>query len=151
MSTVMQRVVPQILAELDGFDTTNAGLLFIGATNVPWELDDAIIRPGRFDEKIHIPLPDYAAREQILKLSLRVIKRKDVIDTAILAQKLEGFSGADIKYMCEKASDIAYIEAKQTGNKRSVTQQDFEKILTTVKPSVSRKSVVRYEQWLTEK
>ena len=74
-STVMQRVVPQILAEMEGFGTQkgdkSTALLFMGATNEPWSLDEAVMRPGRFDEKIYIPLPDFDARRQILLLNLK--------------------------------------------------------------------------------
>ena len=70
-STVMNRVVPQFLAELDGMAGKHPGLLLIGATNVPWMIDDAAMRPGRFDEKIYVPLPDLPARQRILELNLR--------------------------------------------------------------------------------
>src|SRR5947209_18454170 len=70
-SSVMQRVVPQILQGVEGFDK-KAGrpILLMGATNVPWQLDPAMLRPGRFDEKIYIPLPDLPARRKMLELYL---------------------------------------------------------------------------------
>src|SRR5215203_2584354 len=70
-SSVMQRVVPQILQGMEGFDEKeNSPILFMGATNVPWQLDPAVLRPGRFDEKVYIPLPDLAARRKMLDIYL---------------------------------------------------------------------------------
>src|SRR3954464_11918146 len=70
-SSVMQRVVPQLLQGMEGFDkSASAPILFMGATNVPWQLDPAVLRPGRFDEKIFIPLPDLPARRAMLDMYL---------------------------------------------------------------------------------
>ena len=70
-SSVMQRVVPQILQGMEGFDKkVGQPILFMGATNVPWQLDPAVLRPGRFDEKVYIPLPDLAARRKMLEMYL---------------------------------------------------------------------------------
>ncbi len=70
-SSVMQRVVPQILQGMEGFDKSSASsVLFMGATNVPWQLDPAVLRPGRFDERVYIPLPDLAARQKLLEIHL---------------------------------------------------------------------------------
>jgi transitional endoplasmic reticulum ATPase len=67
----MQRVVPQILQGMEGFDKKSAQpILFMGATNVPWQLDPAVLRPGRFDEKVYIPLPDLPARRTMLDIYL---------------------------------------------------------------------------------
>ena len=66
----MQRVVPQILQGMEGFDEKDVSpILFMGATNVPWQLDPAVLRPGRFDEKVYIPLPDLAARRKMRSTS----------------------------------------------------------------------------------
>ena len=70
-SSVMQRVVPQILQGMEGFEKRgDVPVLFMGATNVPWQLDPAVLRPGRFDEKVYVPLPDLAARRRLLELYL---------------------------------------------------------------------------------
>src|SRR5215213_3850213 len=108
-SSVMQRVVPQLLQGVEGFDK-QAGrpILLMGATNVPWQLDPAILRPGRFDEKVYIPLPDFPARRKMLDLYLS----KRPVDPAVrldeLAAKLEGYSGADIKYICDRAATVPF-------------------------------------------
>src|SRR5580658_10024347 len=103
-SSVMQRVVPQILQGVEGFDRkTGRSVLLMGATNVPWQLDPAMLRPGRFDEKIFIPLPDLPARRKMLDIYLANRPVGPEVDLDALAQKLEGFSGADIKYICDRA------------------------------------------------
>src|SRR5215218_9193125 len=106
-SSVMQRVVPQILQGMEGFDEKDVSpILFMGATNVPWQLDPAVLRPGRFDEKVHIPLPDLPARRKMLDIYLSKRPLADDIDLDALATRLDGFSGADIKYICDRAATI---------------------------------------------
>lgn len=146
-STVMQRVVPQILQELQGFDKREGALLFVGATNEPWALDPAIMRPGRFDEKIYVPLPDLTARHKLLELSLRGRPLASEVSMDELATRLEGYSGADIVNLCAKACAIPFVESVRSGVERDVSMRDFEQVLVRVKPSVSGKELVRYEQF----
>src|SRR5204863_8783187 len=97
-SSVMQHVVPQILQGMQGFDERdNSPILYMGATNVPWQLDPAVLRPGRFDEKVYIPLPDLAARRKMLDIYLS--KRPLDCDVYLdgLAKWLAGYSGGDIE------------------------------------------------------
>src|SRR5688572_8296792 len=104
-SSVMQRVVPQILQGVEGFDK-KAGrpILLMGATNVPWQLDPAILRPGRFDEKVYIPLPDLPARRAMLDMYLGKRPVADDVDLDALAAKLDSYSGADIRYLCDRSA-----------------------------------------------
>ena len=83
----MQRVVPQFLQALDGFDRARCALLFLAATNLPWQLDPAVLRPGRFDEKVYVPLPDLAARARLLEMSLRHRPVSDDVDLPELARR----------------------------------------------------------------
>ena len=95
-SSVMQRVVPQILQGMEGFDKKgDRAVLFMGATNVPWQLDPAVLRPGRFDDKVYIPLPDVPARRKLLELYLSKRPVSGDIDFDRLAERLDGFTGAD--------------------------------------------------------
>lgn len=149
-STVMNRVVPQFLAELDGMAGKHAGLLLIGATNVPWMIDDAAMRPGRFDEKIYVPLPDLPARQRILELNLKDRPLAPDVDIAALAERLAGYSGADIVHICQRACEIPFLEAVTAGVERDVTAADFEAALGEVKPSVSAKELKKYEVFATE-
>lgn len=146
-STVMQRVVPQFLAELEGFRGQHEGLLFVGATNEPWALDPAVLRPGRFDEKIYVPLPGFAARLRILELSLKERPLSPEVDLDSLAERLEGYSGADIVNICAKACAIPFIEAVEEGVERDVEWRDFEAVLQDVQPSVNQKDLKKFEQY----
>ena len=156
-SNVMARVVPQILAELEGFDSERKNpLLFIGATNEPWSLDPAVLRPGRFDEKVYIGLPDLAARRKLVDLNLRG-RPLDGVDLDALAEKTAGLSGADVKNVCEKAAADAFLRAvrAQPGSGALVegppiTMDDILRILAKTKPSVSSENLARFEQWRTK-
>src|ERR1044071_8985007 len=90
-SSVMQRVVPQILQGMEGFDKKNSSpVMFMGATNVPWQLDPAVLRPGRFDEKVYIPLPDLPARRKMLEIYLSKRPLDAGVNLDDLATRLEG-------------------------------------------------------------
>lgn len=111
-SPIMKRLVPQILAELEGFGTSDENpLLFIGATNEPWSLDPAVLRPGRFDEKVYVGLPDQAARRKILELNLKGRPLADDVNLDVLAEKTVSYSGADVKNICEKAAADCFLKA----------------------------------------
>jgi transitional endoplasmic reticulum ATPase len=146
-STVMQRLVPQILAELEGFEEREGALLFVGATNEPWALDAAVLRPGRFDEKIYVPLPDLPARRRILELNLRERPLAPDVDLDALAEALEGYSGADVVNLCGKACAIPFIEAVERRVDRDVALDDFQAVMTQVKPSVSCKEMQRCQKF----
>ncbi|MCL5952609.1 MAG: ATP-binding protein [Chloroflexi bacterium] len=146
-STVMQRVVPQILMELEGFEQKKGTLLFIGATNEPWSLDPAVLRPGRFDDKMYIPLPDSAARKRMLELNLKGKPLAPEMKLDEIAEMLEGYSGADIRNICDKASAIPFIEAVKTGQERCVEMRDFLTVINQVKPSVSKKDLAKFESF----
>ena len=153
-STVMQRVVPQILTEMEGFSKQKSAdrnvLLFIGATNEPWALDNAVLRPGRFDERIYIPLPDFEARRQILALHLKGKPLAKDVSFDQLAEMLEGYSGADIRRICEKASDIPFVESVKTGEERDIEMHDLLGAIHEVKPSVSPQTVEKFERFATQ-
>jgi len=145
-STVMVRVVPQILAELEGLETKNDNLLFIGATNEPWSIDPAALRPGRFDEKIYVPPPDYEARKKIFELNLEG-KPQEEIGFDTLAELTEGYSGADIRHICVKASLIPFKESIKTGAVRGITMTDLRSVMEGIKPSINTGMVRRYEEF----
>lgn len=100
------KVVSQFLAEMDGFAQANAGVLVMGATNVPWAVDSAFRRPGRFDRVQFVPPPDRAARRAILEVLLRG-RPAETIDVDFLAANTGAFSGADLRYLVEAAVDEA--------------------------------------------
>ena len=117
--SVMTRVVPQILGELDGLDTKEGHtLMFIGATNEPWNIDYAMLRPGRLDEKIYLGLPDLKARRKILEMNLKNVPLADGVDLDSFAERLDAYSGADIAYLCRKVSEKAFQDSVESGTER---------------------------------
>jgi transitional endoplasmic reticulum ATPase len=146
-SSVMPRVVSQILTELQGFHDEEGGLLVIGATNEPWSLDPAILRPGRFDDKIYVPLPDLKAREKVLWLNLRDRPLAEEVDLWNLAESMEGYSGADVANICLKACAVPFLEAVKDGSERDVEMRDFLTVIQETKPSVSAKDVAKFEKF----
>ena len=148
--TVMQRVVPQILNELDGFDVQeDQCIMFLGATNEPWNIDYAMLRPGRLDEKVYIGLPDRPARKKVLELNLKDMPVSDKVDLDTLSIRLEGYSGADIAYLCRKVAEQTFLEAVKS-SERPIGPADFEKVLDKLKPSVSKSHLVRFKKFKTE-
>ncbi|MGZ3382287.1 MAG: AAA family ATPase, partial [Isosphaeraceae bacterium] len=109
-SHVTERVISQFLAEMDGVEDLN-GVLVLGATNRPDILDPALMRPGRFDIQVAIPLPDRVGRQQIFEIGLRDKPLAGKVDIAALAEATEGFSGAEIRAVCTRAAWAAIREA----------------------------------------
>jgi transitional endoplasmic reticulum ATPase len=110
----MRNIVNQFLSELDGIRSENHRILVIGATNSPWQLDPALRRPGRFDQTIFVPPPDEAARLQIIKL-LGKDKPISKLNDDLLAKATEGFSGADMKWVFDRATELALADAIHAG------------------------------------
>jgi transitional endoplasmic reticulum ATPase len=147
-SSVMQRVVPQILQGVEGFDRKSGrSLLLMGATNVPWQLDPAMLRPGRFDEKVYIPLPDLPARRKMLDIYLAHRPVAPEMDLDALAQKLDGFSGADIKYICDRAATIPFLASVASGVETGITPQVLADVLNEAPRSVTPEMLKRFEEW----
>jgi transitional endoplasmic reticulum ATPase len=148
-SSVMQRVVPQILQGMEGFDKKSSQpILFMGATNVPWQLDPAVLRPGRFDEKVYIPLPDLAARRKMLDIYLSKRPLAENVDLDALAHKLEGYSGADIKYLCDRAATVPFLRSVATGEEGDITHEILHDVLADTSPSVTADMLARFDSWL---
>jgi len=148
---VMQRVVPQILSELDGFDVKEGQhVLFLGATNEPWNIDYAMLRPGRLDEKVYVGLPDFAARRKILELNLRDIPLGTDVELDALAGRLEGYSGADIAYLCRKVAERKFLESVEKSGEQPIGRDDFDQVLAKLSPSVSAPDLERFRRFKTE-
>lgn len=135
-------LVPQILAEMQGVGNSNskAVIMVIAATNKPWAIDSAFLRPGRFDEKIYIPLPDFEARRKMFELKLKGIP-VDQLDFDELARVSDGFNGADITEFCEKLKMEAIKETLSSGEEHKITMKDVEKIKGKIQSSVSDEDV----------
>jgi transitional endoplasmic reticulum ATPase len=150
-STVMQRVVPQLLQELEGFDRkSDRALLFVGATNKPWMLDEAVLRPGRLDAKIYVPLPDAPARFRLLEIYFDGRPLADDVDFGELCDKLDGYSGADIKSMAQQSAQRPFMEAIAGAEPRPIAKADVLAVIESTLPSVHPSDLVRYEKFAGE-
>jgi SpoVK/Ycf46/Vps4 family AAA+-type ATPase len=130
----LRLVVNTLLAELDSATSSNDGVYVLGATNMPWDVDPALRRPGRFDRMVFVGLPDTDARTEILRSNLRD-RPVAGIDLRRLADRTEGLSGADLAHACESATQIALADSLQTGEVRPVGMSDLESALAQIKPS----------------
>lgn len=131
-----RNVINQFLAELDGVDKDNDGILVIGATNVPWHLDTAFRRPGRFDRIIFVPPPDAAGREAIFRLKL-ADKPTANLDYAKLAKKTKDYSGADIEAVIDIAVEAVLEAAITTGEPKPLDTKMLLKAIERHKPSTA--------------
>jgi len=111
----MRQVINQFLAEMDGVDTSNEGVLILAATNTPWYVDTALRRPGRFDRVLFVPPPDVHAREAILRIHLAG-KPAERIDYARLARETNEFSGADLRGLVDHAIERKLQEVMRSGS-----------------------------------
>lgn len=135
-----EQTLNQMLVEMDGFDT-NTTVIVIAATNRPDVLDPALMRPGRFDRQVVVPLPDIKGREQILKVHIRKVPIDVDVDVNILARGTPGFSGADLANLVNEAALFA---ARQ--NKKLVSLKDFEDAKDKIIMGAERKSMVMKEE-----
>jgi SpoVK/Ycf46/Vps4 family AAA+-type ATPase len=129
-----RHLINQFLQELDGIDSANEGVLIIGATNTPWNLDGAFRRPGRFDRIIFIPPPDMVTRQSILKLKLKG-KPVGTIDSETIAKKTEGYSGADIDAIIDIAVEKKLEDSFKDGFPKPLETNDLISALKKHKPS----------------
>jgi SpoVK/Ycf46/Vps4 family AAA+-type ATPase len=111
-------------------------------------LDQALLRPPRFTEHCLVPLPDEQDRKALLVLHLRGCPVAPDLDLANVARNAEGYSGADMMYLCERAKLIPFRESVERNVERAVTAADFEAALQRVRPSVSPESMKRYQDWV---
>lgn len=135
------KLVSQFLSEMDGFSQDNHGVLILAATNVPWSVDSAFRRPGRFDRVLFVPPPDRPARESMLKLMMKGRPADADIDYAFLAKSTSGFSGADLGELVETAVDEAIEESISTGAEQPIADRHLKQALKEVRATTL--------EWLT--
>jgi AAA+ superfamily predicted ATPase len=128
-------VVNQLLSELDSIGNDNRGVFVLAATNHPWDVDTALRRPGRFDRTLLVLPPDHAARAAILRYHMGE-RPAEGVDLRWVAEKTDGYSGADLAYLVESATELAMEESIETGKPRPIRQNDFKRALKESKPSV---------------
>jgi len=129
--------ISQFLSEMDGFAKNNEGVLILGATNVPWSVDPAFRRPGRFDRVLFVPPPDKEARVSILKIHLTERPVEKNIDFNLLAQSTAAFSGADIQNLVETACDLAIEDSLADGAEKPVSMKHLKAALKEVRSTTT--------------
>ena len=135
------KLVSQFLSEMDGFAQNNGGVLILGATNVPWAVDPAFRRPGRFDRVLFVPPPDREAREAILRALLRDRPSAGDIDVGFFAERTSGFSGADLEALVESAIDEAIDESLSSATETPISKEHLATALRSMRSTTL--------EWLT--
>jgi cell division protease FtsH len=135
-----EQTLNQLLVEMDGFEGKE-GVIVMAATNRPDVLDPALLRPGRFDRQVVVPLPDIQGREQILKVHMRKVPVDKDVNAAMLARGTPGFSGADLANLVNEAALFA-----ARANKKTVEMEDFEKAKDKILMGAERRSMVMSEE-----
>ena len=134
-SAWLRGTVNQLLAEMDGLADGNHGVFVLAATNHPWDVDVALRRPGRLDRMVLVVPPDEPAREAILRFHLRERPIAN-IDVRQLARATDGYSGADLAYVCEGGAERALLDSVSAGIPRLIEMRDLERSIRDVKPSI---------------
>ncbi|HIF20181.1 MAG TPA: ATP-dependent zinc metalloprotease FtsH [Gammaproteobacteria bacterium] len=134
-----EQTLNQLLVEMDGFED-NAGVIVIAATNRPDVLDSALLRPGRFDRQVVVPLPDVKGREQILKVHMREVPLDKDVKPSIIARGTPGFSGADLANLVNESALLA-----ARANKEYVNMDDLDKAKDKIMMGTERKSLIMSE------
>lgn len=149
-STVMKRVVPELLTQMQGIkDSDDSTLLIVAATNMPWMIDSAFMRPGRFDERIYVGLPDDEARRGIISHNLTGVPCSESIDYSALVEHTAGFNCADIVQFVDKAKTSALDRERETGAV-GITMEDFNEAIKTSRSSVMRSDIEKMMAWKRE-
>ena len=142
-SGVTERVVSQLLTEMDGLEKLE-GVVVIGATNRPDILDPALLRPGRFDRLVYVPPPDRAARLEILKVHTRRMPLAEDVDLERIADATEGYTGSDLALLVREAGMLAM---RENVSAEKVYMRHFEEAMKKVRPSLTPEMIKFYESW----
>ena len=155
-STAARQLRSEFLAQLQGIDSYKEGeqkiLFLIAATNKPWDIDSAFLRPGRFGTKVYVGLPDYPAREYMIKKRIDKIMKKglvevrDDINVEALAENTNGFNCSDITNLLDRIEEISIIRGIKTGEKY-IADEDFATALTEIHSSVQADDIVKLREW----
>jgi SpoVK/Ycf46/Vps4 family AAA+-type ATPase len=133
-SELTRHVVNEFLAQLDGFAADNHGVLILAATNMPWDVDPAMKRPGRFARQVFVPPPDEQARQAIVEMHLKDVPHESV-DAKALARATVHFSGADVEGFIDLAKEFVLEEHITRGVERAISQADLLRAAKQLKPS----------------
>ena len=150
LDTHNDKRVNEFLQQIDGFAGRNPNLLLLGATNRPWDIDSAAMRSGRFSQKIYLPLPDAPAREFMIKKYLKDVPIAKDFDFDKVVRQTQFYSGAAIEELCDRAKDEPLLKAIATDSVILVTNEDFDRVLEVMPPSVTEKELKEFEKYNEE-
>ena len=139
-------ILTTLLNELDGIELLQ-GVFVLAATNKPEILDPALMRPGRLDTVLYVGLPDLEARQEILQIRISHMDVCDDIAIPALAQITDGYSGAELVSICQKAGYAALEEQEQSGEWQQISRNHFDIALAEVRRQVTHEMTARYEKW----
>lgn len=134
-NSAMRGTVNQLLTELDSVNSRNDGVYVLAATNAPWDVDPALKRPGRLDRAVLVAPPDRPARDAIIRLHLKD-RPLAGIDPSAIAKETEGWSGADLAGLCDRAAQAALADSVRTGSPRPIQQRDLTEAMKELRPSL---------------
>ena len=147
-STIMNRIVPELLSQMDGFQKAEGLLVILASTNRPWDLDSAVLRPPRMTERIYVGLPDFAARHYIVSKALEPLPKQEMLDYDMIAQRLEGFNCADITAFVEKVKEAPICRGLANNSVNEyITAQDVEDALAQSHSSVQKSDLEAFSKW----
>lgn len=148
-STVMSRIIPELLAQIQGFDESESNVMLLAATNRPWDVDSAFLRPGRFNEKLYIPLPDSDARRFIINKALDELPLDRDVNIEHIVSYTNGFNASDVVEFCERLKDEPIRRTIEAGGThiQNITMEDVSLTKEKVKSSVSQQDIIALEKW----
>ncbi len=145
------RVVTQFLSDIGGFDGSENLLLILGATNKPWNIDEAVFRTGRFDEKIYVAPPDAAARLKILELNIAGAQLGPEVDLNEIAKAMEGASGSDVSAVVSAAKRSALARAIREDSDPVICKEDLQAARERIPLSITGEILEPYERFMKER
>lgn len=147
-SGVMNRLVPELLSQMDGFSTSeDSDILILAATNRPWDLDSAFLRPPRLTNKIYVGLPDYEARLFLVRRYLEGVPCSPQVSAEYIAELTEGFNAADVTLFCETMKDGPIERTIAQKEQREITLSDVQRTAENIHSTVRKEDVERLRQW----
>ena len=147
-STIMNRIVPELLSQMDGFQKAEGTLIVLASTNRPWDLDSAVLRPPRMTERIYVGLPDQDAREYIVRKELDPLPKEETPDYSAIAEALEGYNCADIMAFVEKVKEAPIRRGLDNpGVETFITEDDIAEALIQSHSSVQKSDLEAFSKW----
>lgn len=147
--SIVKRGVTQLLIEINKLmNDEQSKTYLVAATNLPWDIDPAMLRPGRFDFKIYVPLPEREDREALIKNILHSTAFEEQIEASEIAELTDGFSVSDIDFIMRQASEDVFYEAIESGSKRKIAREDILNCISRIKPSSSKILIQKYNQFI---